>query len=42
MLIRDMRIYINECHVTCLTCNGDKIDDCLSCYNDNDSYYDST
>ncbi len=39
-LIRDLRIYINECHETCLTCDGDKIDDCLSCHNDNDSYYD--
>ena len=41
-MIRDLRIYINECHVTCLTCDGDKIDNCLSCFNDINSYYDST
>ncbi|CAD8195876.1 unnamed protein product [Paramecium pentaurelia] len=31
--IRNMLIYVNTCHPTCLTCNGPLETNCLTCYN---------
>ncbi|CAD8190851.1 unnamed protein product [Paramecium octaurelia] len=31
--IRNLLIYINSCHPTCLTCDGPTETDCLSCFN---------
>jgi hypothetical protein len=30
-IMRDFRIYINQCHVTCASCDGDSANSCLSC-----------
>lgn len=31
--IRNLQIYVNTCHPTCLTCNGPLETECLSCFN---------